>query len=75
VSEEALDQRLERLFQEALGLSKEQEDAFWLKFADRRANEREVWSAFGSVMMQAAAQLQRAIEWSSWPARGLPGIG
>jgi hypothetical protein len=75
VSEETQDRALTHLFQEVFGLDREQEDAFWQELEARRAQEVHSWAAFRSVMIQAGARVQRAIAWSAWPARGLPGIG
>lgn len=75
MSEETQDQALAHLFQEAFGLDREQEDAFWQELAARRAQEAHSWAAFRSVMIQAGARVQQAIAWSAWPAHGLPGIG
>jgi hypothetical protein len=75
VSEETQDRALTRLFQEMFGPHREQEEAFWREFTARRAQEMHSWACFRSVMIQAGAGIQRAIAWSAWPARGLPGIG
>ena len=56
-----MDGRLERLFQEALCVSQEAEDAFWADFRARCRHDEQAWVAFGDVMLRQTAQVQAAV--------------
>jgi hypothetical protein len=74
VNEERLDQALGQVIQAAFCPSREQEDALWSRLAQRRRQDECAWSAFMTIMLRASASVRKAIEWSAWPAHGVPGI-
>jgi hypothetical protein len=62
---------LSEVFQESLGLSREQEDALWGRFLARQQREAQAWAAFAAAMNVAGARLWQAVAWAGWPAWGL----
>jgi hypothetical protein len=72
--EDELDQALGRLFRRGLSLPPEQEEVLWLRFAAHTRHDEHAWIAFREVMLQTAACVRQAAEWSSWPVRGVPGV-
>ena len=65
MTEEELDGVLEGLFQGALGLSREAENAFWTAFRTQCRRDEQAWVAFRDVMIRQTLQLQHAVRWSA----------
>jgi hypothetical protein len=75
MTEDAADHVLERVLQAALSLTQDREEALWQEFAARERPDTDAWIRFGEIMLQVAAGVRHSIQWSTWPARGVPGIG
>ena len=61
----------QRLFQDALGVSREAEDAFWTAFAARIRRDEQAWISFREIMLRQRAQVQEAVRWSGRSGFGL----
>lgn len=66
------DRTLTRALQSALGISPEQEDALWSRFAARRALEATGWAAFAAGMVLLNARLRPALRSACWTASYSP---
>lgn len=58
------DDLLARAFQDALDRTSEWENALWLRFAETELPEKQAWSAFALVMVEASARLDQTLRWA-----------
>jgi len=75
MKEQELDNRLAAALGEAFHLAQGVEDALWLEFVRRRADERNAWSTFAGAIRLANQRLLEANRWSAWPAQLATNLG
>lgn len=69
VNEREIDQALEAVFQTALTLNEDNQEALWARLAAQVEREQVAWMAFAAVMLRLNTRLQPAINCVTWPVR------
>jgi len=69
VNERETDRALEQVFQTALALPEESQNALRARLVAQIEQERIAWVAFAAVMTRLNTRLQPAINCVYWPAR------
>ena len=69
MNEREIDRALQNVFQAALVLRRDDEEALWTRLEAHIDQERIAWMAFATVMTRLNTRLQPVIDCMYWPAR------
>ena len=67
MNEREMDKLLAQTLGQRFSLPKGVEDALWLEFVRRRAQEKMAWAGFAAALVRAGAKLQATVRRPAWP--------